>query len=74
MNPTPLEESSVGQAMNFTYRRPIDCYAIQCADSRNRRSLRWHMTIEIARTYVYRVCRMADDGTAFLKEAAMAKL
>jgi hypothetical protein len=32
------------------------------------------MTIEIARTYVYRVCRMADDGTAFLKEAAMAKL
>jgi acyl-CoA dehydrogenase len=33
-----------------------------------------HMKIEIARTYLYKVCRMADEDKPFSKEAAMAKL
>jgi short/branched chain acyl-CoA dehydrogenase len=33
-----------------------------------------HTKIEIARTYLYKVCRMADEGEPFSKEAAMAKL
>jgi alkylation response protein AidB-like acyl-CoA dehydrogenase len=33
-----------------------------------------HMKIEIARTYLYKVCRMADEGRPLTKEAAMAKL
>jgi len=33
-----------------------------------------HTKIEIARTYLYKVCRMADEDEPFSKEAAMAKL
>ncbi|MBN8543637.1 MAG: acyl-CoA dehydrogenase family protein [Alphaproteobacteria bacterium] len=33
-----------------------------------------HMKIEMARTYLYKVCLMADAGKPFTKEAAMAKL
>jgi len=33
-----------------------------------------HMKIELARTYLQKVCWMADNGKPFTKEAAMAKL
>ena len=33
-----------------------------------------HMKIELARTYLYKVCHMADNHVPFTKEAAMAKL
>lgn len=33
-----------------------------------------HMKIELARTYLYKVCALADAGKNFTKEAAMAKL
>jgi short-chain 2-methylacyl-CoA dehydrogenase len=33
-----------------------------------------HMKIEIARTYLYKVCWLADQDQPFSKEAAMAKL
>jgi alkylation response protein AidB-like acyl-CoA dehydrogenase len=33
-----------------------------------------YVKIEIARTFLYKVCRMADEGTPFTKEAAMTKL
>lgn len=33
-----------------------------------------HMKIEVARTYLYKVCWMADEGQPLTKEAAMAKL
>jgi alkylation response protein AidB-like acyl-CoA dehydrogenase len=33
-----------------------------------------HMKIEIARTFLYKVCRMAGEDKPFSKEAAMAKL
>lgn len=33
-----------------------------------------HMKIELARTYLYKVCACADAGKPFTKEAAMAKL
>ncbi len=33
-----------------------------------------HMKIELARTYLYKACAMADAGKPFTKEAAMAKL
>jgi alkylation response protein AidB-like acyl-CoA dehydrogenase len=33
-----------------------------------------HTKTEIARTYLYKVCRMADEDLPFSKEAAMAKL
>lgn len=33
-----------------------------------------HMKIELARTYLYKVCALADAGKPFTKEAAMAKL
>lgn len=33
-----------------------------------------HMKIETARTYLHKVCWMADSGRGFTKEAAMAKL
>ena len=32
------------------------------------------MKIELARTYLYKVCHMADNHVPFTKEAAMAKL
>ncbi|MDX2094479.1 MAG: acyl-CoA dehydrogenase family protein [Alphaproteobacteria bacterium] len=33
-----------------------------------------HMKIELARTYLYKACWLADTGKPFTKEAAMAKL
>ncbi len=33
-----------------------------------------HMKIELARTYLYQTCAMADSGRPFTKEAAIAKL
>lgn len=33
-----------------------------------------HLKIEMARTYLYKVCWMADSGQSFTKEAAIAKL
>jgi alkylation response protein AidB-like acyl-CoA dehydrogenase len=33
-----------------------------------------HMKTELARTYLYKVCALADSGQNFTKEAAMAKL
>jgi len=33
-----------------------------------------HMKIELARTYLYKACWMADQGMSFTKEGAMAKL
>jgi short-chain 2-methylacyl-CoA dehydrogenase len=33
-----------------------------------------HLKIETARTYLYKVCWLADNGKPFTKEAAMAKL
>ncbi|MFW0778131.1 MAG: acyl-CoA dehydrogenase family protein [Rickettsiales bacterium] len=33
-----------------------------------------HMKIELARTYLYKACWMADNGKPFTKEAAIAKL
>lgn len=33
-----------------------------------------HMKIELARTYLHKVCAMADSGKIFTKEAAIAKL
>lgn len=33
-----------------------------------------HMKIELARTYLHKVCWLADEGQPFTKEAAMAKL
>lgn len=33
-----------------------------------------HMKIELARTYLYKVCTLADAGRNFTREAAMAKL
>ena len=33
-----------------------------------------HMKTELARTYLYKVCALADAGKPFTKEAAMAKL